>query len=746
MNKINTIDELLSFLEKIKTTNQVEKANLLTKYHQESSIDKIIVQLKKGQINEISLSDLEEIMNDFGIEEYDLFLRLKRVLDRYDMSDSLNNSAETKQGLAPSRDDAIQYILTFISDLQELLKDKNLLEEETKSELEKQGIETELIEDFRRILISILRELEIKRVLDTEEYKQLYKNVKELTNVYSLIKESTSRILSQEEKDIIYNYLVNSKIENKLTIYTLLVSSWFENARTLSSNKGINPENIIPLEKPITDEIIEKVNENIVAQKKEIQIQMKKRTKEDWIKLFKETINSIRENTKLTSIQKDILEKILLNGIKISSEDLNLYEELLSYHKEINLDSRKNAYTDLENFDESEFGTTSIDLSLNLIPNIENSSLSEVNKIIEYIIDKYNQCYMSQDEIQEVNELIRSAQESYPDLSYVEYSDSRKIYLEERFEELDGNKERLINAATYNNSQLDEGYDFFIENTFKKIIKTKLEELIRLVNLNTDDLEQIKKGKIPNLRNQLEYWMKKYSEYTISKEIKEPYRQYTIEDIQNIDFSNQNAIIFLNGENGITVYEEGFLKNGLNQNGTFQSESLDKARNVITKAVNATKEELTIDHAKFASYVEDNNQGKGTSGTSKLKHANHLIINEHFLIRLSLGHEARVTAIDLNRMPEINKKKIGISPEKTVLLIVGVHEVNHDRKSRSYGKMRNEARKYEDKISTIISVFENPWTPKETLLNHIASSYGLLVKITGKEPQQSKENKRGGKL
>lgn len=259
--------------------------------------------------------------------------------------------------------------------------------------------------------------------------------------------------------------------------------------------KIIEPESIISLEEPITPEIIRKVEDNLVAQKEEVQTQTNKRTKEDWIRLFKETINRINETTKLTSAQKKILEKIILNSLKISQEDLNLYEELLSFHEVINLDDRKQAYSALKDFDESDCGTISIDLALNLIPNLENVDLSEVFKIIEYIIDKYNQCYLSQEEILELSELIRTIQENYPDLSYIQYTDERKRYLEERFEELDGDKERLIKAASYNNSQLEEGYDLFIENTFKKIIKTKLDEIISLLTTNSKDIDQIKRIK-----------------------------------------------------------------------------------------------------------------------------------------------------------------------------------------------------------------------------------------------------------
>lgn len=746
MNQINTIEELLAFLDKAVTECQVKKTELLTKFHKESSIYKIIVQLKKGEINEISLPELKKIMEDFGIEEYDLFLKLKRVLERYDMLDSLTNTAETKKGPDVSRDDAIQYILTFVSDLQDLLEDKNLLEEETISELENQGIETELIDNFKRILVAILRELEIKRVLETDEYKQLYQKGNELTEISSLIKKSTSSVLSQTEKDIIYSYLRNSTIEDKLSIYISLVSSWLEQIRTSTQNKGVNPENIVLLVEPITEDLIEKVQQNLETQKVEIQMQTPKKTKDDWSRLFEETLNIIRENTKLTSNQKNILEKIILNSTNIPQEDLNLYEELLNYHEEISLEGRKKAYSDLKSFDENDCGTISIDLAQTLIPNLDSSSSNEITKIIEYIIDKYNQCYLSREEIQEVNELIISIQENYADLSYVEYSDPARIYLEERFVELDGNKERLINAARYNDTQLEEGYDAFIENTFKKIIKTKLDELMILVNNNTEDLELIKKGEIPNLKNQLEYWLNKYSEYSTTKEIKEPYRQYTIEDIQNIDFSNQNAIIFLNGENGMTLYEEGILHNGLNQNGSVQTPAISKAADVIKKAVTASREHLNPNHSKFASYIEKNRPSKNDAGTSKDKPNNHVMIADHYLIRLSSGDAARVSAIELNNTPDVNKEKIGIHREKNVLLIIGLREINHNQKSKEYGRMIDEAKEHENTIMEIVQAFENPNTSKEILLGYIARSYGILEKILNGKSTRHSQPRRGGKL
>lgn len=245
------------------------------------------------------------------------------------------------------------------------------------------------------------------------------------------------------------------------------------------------------------------------------------------------------------------------------------------------------------------------------------------------------------------------------------------------------------------------------------------------------------------MRNQLEYWINKYSEYSITKEMKEPYHQYTIEEIQNIDFGYKNAIIFLEGENGMTLYEEGMLNNGLNKNNTFQKESQKDLASIIKNCVNGGKEVLHS-YSRFRRTIKETTAS--AHGLMPSKRLNPFKVAGHNLERLSEATSAaRVTIINLSQMPEINKKKIGILPNNTVILVIGAHEVGKSSNETYYSAMRREAFENEEKIKTIIDAFENPQTPKETLLKYIANSYGLLEKILGGEPPQPQQPKRGGK-
>ena len=187
MNQINTIEELLAFLDKEIIRNKLAKNELLNKYYEDSIIDKIILQLKNGKVSDISVSDLEKVLENFGPEEYDFFLEFKNVLDKYEMSEFLPKSAlPDNKGFDIFKDNAIQYILTFVSHLKETLinegkegklaeyldlisrkifiqKDRKSLDEynrkleEIKRELENKGTEVEIIDPFRKTLIKILK-------------------------------------------------------------------------------------------------------------------------------------------------------------------------------------------------------------------------------------------------------------------------------------------------------------------------------------------------------------------------------------------------------------------------------------------------------------------------------------------------------------------------------------------------------------------------------------------------------------
>lgn len=723
------IDKLLLHLNKEIIANESARKKILNAHDIESPIDKIVVKLINWNFSEISESELKTALENFGPEELEILSELKNTLDKYDMSEDFEFYAPDKEipevlktVLDISREDAIKYILSSFVSIKETIKDINIRLQRIKNELAEKGIEHQVIYAFKDSLIDILKSLERKRKLETDEYNNLYENNKKLFKIFTLVKESLERVLTQEEKDTIYNYLINSQIENKMDIYIEVVSIGLKQARI----KAQQPDSYS------RDRIHDVVEENIQKQKTEVASKNAKRQESEWKNLFEETIKKINENTKLTSIQKRILEKIIRSSIKIESSELNLYEELLDDHKnkKISLNSRQEVYSGLRSFEEIEIGTISIDLALNLMENLENHE-EDILEIIDFIVDRYNQCFLSEEEINDVKQLIEKIEENYPNLSYILYTDEKKIELEEKFKEYNGNIQKFINYANYNNIQLDEGYDSFIENTFKKIIKNTLEEL-----KNAKE-----KGKILKLKNQLEDWEEKYSKY--SNDMESAIQQYTIEDIENMDLASQNVIIFLRDEEGTAVYKSGLLNNGLNKNGKFLAKSVQKARDIINQVVFGDNIEFNPGHSKFVAYINENNEGRKDSGTSKDRTGNHVIIADHYLIRLSRGEEARISAIELNKIPEANKKKIGISPEKTIFLIVGVREINHDQKSKGYSKMAEEALQYKERIAHIVSKFENPETSKETLLSYIADSYGLLDQILN--GGISKKQKKGGK-
>lgn len=718
MSEINNIEKLVTHLKVAIIEKNLARYSMLNDV---TYIDKLSRELITKKVAAINISDLEKIIKKIGIEEYDIFLSLKEVLDKLEMSEILPRSAKTKEGPSISRKDTIEFILSSFRQLQEL------------SEYEEE-LDPQIVDSFTSILSKILESLydkEIERISKSDEYQKISKEVKTLSNILSLVEKSSSKILTKEERTIIQEYLTNSTIDDKISIYVELGRIWLENIKS-SSKENTEEESIIFDIEPISNEIIEELTQKQEAQKQELLIQTKKRTKEEWVELFNKTIELIKNNTTLTEEQKTVLEKILLSSMAISSEDLNVYEELLNDFRELNLNSRRQAYLDYNDFEEHVYSTASIDLAVNIIPNLENPFLSEIFKIIETLIEKYNQYYLSKEEFKEIKDMILDIQTNYPNLSYITYTDEEMLYLEEKFIELEGNKKSLINADKHNGNILGEDCDSFIENTFKKIIKTKLEELQKELENATP---KMKKGRIPKLMNELEFWIKKYNEYNANKEVTLPYKQYTIEEIQNIDFEGRNMVVFLNGENGMTLYEEGILRNGSGKNGKFQDLNLKVLQSIMKNCVNGGKEIISSYH-RFKDYVY---QPTATNSLSTIhsKKGVPVKINDHYLYRLSeAATPVRVTVINL-KVPDNNKNKIGIPLNNTVVLVISSYEVNVNNDSKDYANMRRETLRYEKEIKTIIDAFENPQTPKETLLGYIASSYGLLEKILGEqEPPQ----------
>ena len=721
MNYINTL------IENINTKIREIDAKRFMLLNDITYIDTLSRQLYSNNISNIDISILEKVIKKIDIDEADIFLTLKEILDKFSM-----DSAETINNF--SLEQMKEFIINIFKQLQELAGDNNALEKE-------------IVDNFINILARMTQSLydrEIIRISESSEYQQLNKEVKELSNIIALIKESNKKTLTIKEKDIIYNYLINSNIKDKTNILIELGKIWIEQTKT---TKITAQESILYIGEELEPEIEVKEIEELQEQQREEIVQLtNKKTKEEWDKIIKDTINTVKNSNNLTKEQKLILEKILLSILNESLEELNVYEDIVKEFGEITLNSRLIGHLEYPEFEITSIG---VDLVLNLIPNLENNSLTEISSIIEKIIEKFENSYLNEEELNEINELIKETHENYPTLSYVTYTDERMFDLETIFINVNGNKEALLEHDKYcdNLLQTAEECEKFIENTYIKLIKTKLEELSNLLHSNESN-GLIKKERIVKLKEELELWSAEYLKYIKMQEIKTPYKIYTPEEIEKMDFSNRNAIVFLRGESGKTLYEEGLLVNGLNKNGVFQVKSGKEIKEIIKKAIYAGKDLIDPNYRKFRDEVEKNSSSKYVKASQR---NDHVVISEHILYRLSEpASNARVTVIKMDQLPNINREKIGISTDNTVVLVVGSHEVRFSsQKDRDYTKMRAEAEVYENKIKEIISLFENPNTPKEVLLKYIADSYGLLAHLIDKpeQPQHTleDENKRGGK-
>ena len=330
---------------------------------------------------------------------------------------------------------------------------------------------------------------------------------------------------------------------------------------------------------------------------------------------------------------------------------------------------------------------------------------------------------------------------------YTEYVDERIIDLEEKFIELNYMKERILNYDSHNNKllQTNEQYIQFIKNTYKKIIRKKIEDLKELLVIcNNNGL--IVRNKLISLKNEIDTIIQKYEHELLVTEIEQPYKEYTTEEVENLTFNNKNAIIFLNGEKDKKLYEEGLLKNGENKNKIINESSRADLKLIMYLLVNNT---IQLSNSSYGRFI-DNIQYKRKNGSW-----DDVRINDKSLKRASLNHkQARISLIRL-KVAEENKRKLGISSNQGVILILGAYEINFGNEEETYNQMFAEARYFEEKISKIMQIFENPNTPKETLLKYIADSYGLLQHlIEGTstqdlnqtiETEQTDKNKRGGR-
>ena len=668
-------------------------------------IENIKQQLSTGEIQNVDIKALETIINKIGIDEDEIFQQLHHILEDFAMDDEITSGI--------SREKEIELLLTTFKHLQEYADSQEDLEEE-------------IVESYISILIEITESLynsEVQNIRNSTAYKDIDREIKELETLLAILNKQEN--LTIEEKDKIYEYIVNSNLEDKISIYIELASKWIEQAkvtRLIPEEQIIEPsieEPIISFDESVQEEI-ETIQEKQRAELSQLTGEM---AKEDWEQLILKTINIVKENTNLTQEQKSILEKILLISLKEELEDLNMAKDVLNEYSEITIDTRNYEYL---NSSKLETNLVGVDLVINLIPNITDETLSDIKIIIESIVEKFQQLYLSNDELEDMKKFFQENQKKYSQITYIELDNTQAqlIELEEKFIEFEGSKDKLLNYDAHTNKIIPTNaqYNQFALNTFKKIIKTKLAQLDTILK-NTDN-QLVKRKEVEQLREEIAKWTSKY-EYAVQlMEVEITYRNHTVEEMEKIDFSNKNAIVFLRGESGKTIYEEGLITNGAETN--FILPSTAKAlKKILKNAINNTIL-LKTNYSSFSHIIKD----KTTSGKEF-----YVEIQKKNLIRLSEpGSPARIAIIKL-KLPQENKMKLGITPNNGVILVLGTFEVNYSKEGVAYSKMTNQARYYEEQIKKIMEIFENPDTPREVLLQYLADSYGLLESLIEEPPQ-----------
>lgn len=686
-------------------------------------IDRVKEQLLNGSIQDIDVQVLQSIIQNIGIEEDEIFLQLKYVLEKFsiDVDDFINNISREKE---------IEFLLHNFQYLQEYAEFHEELEEE-------------IVENYLVILIKIIESLyekELYNIRNSEEYKKIDIEIKELESLLFSLKKQDR--LELEEQDKIYKYIVNSNLENKINITLELSREWIE--RTKEYKKQFEESFIdsliaVPLTSLVQEEQeeIEIVQENQREQLLQLTCEM---TFEEWKEEIIKTVDRIKSKNIFTQQTKYILEKILLMCLNENLEELNMAKSVLSEYEDISLKIRELEYLNSSRFETNSIG---VDLIMFLIPNLEKGNSSEIMQIIGRIEEKFKRTFLSKEELFEIKQLIENIGKNYTDITYIDYIDEKILNLESKFLEYNCEKEKLINYDKYNDNcfMTDEQYNDFVENTFKKFIKIKLNELVNLLE-NSEISGLVKRSGIDKLKMELEMLINNYDEFIILKQIKPSYKIYTLEEVEGLSFGNNNVIFFLRGESGNTLYEDGMFKNGQMQNGHMEIGYMKDLPKII-RNIYYNDKNLRTRYRHFKNDVQDNESTKSSKKPSD--RGIPVEIAGRILERVSEpASKARVSIIKIDTIPMENRKKLGISQNNCVVLVLGSYEVNFNRESDTYGEMAKEARLYESYIRKIISALENPNTPKETLLQYIADSYGLLEYIICGSSQVSvNENQNG---
>jgi hypothetical protein len=338
--------------------------------------------------------------------------------------------------------------------------------------------------------------------------------------------------------------------------------------------------------------------------------------------------------------------------------------------------------------------------------------------------------FLTQKDIEETKKFVKEYQEQYANLPYLNpKNDEDFVKSVNYFLSVDCNLESLGTYAKGKNNYLSK--NGINEISFAAIvyiskIQEKLAELENLINKSEQSF--VKKENVKQIIKEIETWNDRYNELKekLAKITpKTTDSQDTIKDIAEIDFSKQNAIIFLRPTpSSKTLYETGLMKNGNSKNHEISEEGKKYLKKILKNLSNNTIELKTGYHnftAKLRRKLPSGNAIDLTIGEKNVERAS------------EPDSEARVIMIRLNVRQE-NKKKIGIGNNHGVILVISPFEVNFSNEKNSYAQMISIIDENKEAIEEIMDAFQNPNTPKEVLQQYIADSFGLLNELISDQP------------
>ena len=720
-----------------------EISNLLNEI---ARIDNIYTIISRGDIKEVDLNLLKQILEKVEIDERDIFIKFSSFLKEISMDDDRLEDAENQL----SKDEMLEIILENFGELQSRASSED-------------EIELRAMNEFSEVLLDIIESLykkEAQRLVERGTYEKistLLEEYKEVDEINKLLDDNKERYLTVEEKEKVLDWIKKSNLPNKIDLFILLGTEWIEKTRKLQVNlekinnlpkkgKLLQEEQSQAVEEiPHEDEKIQPV-EKIDLESNSIKLHygiVDMFTKEEWLKCFRNSISRIKHNSFLNSEEKELILFILNNikNILINDNDNKLYEELEEYRtifKEegINKDSFKK-FIEIEEI--------TVALILCLIPKL-NSKDSPEYLIIEEILLKYKKYYLSEEEKEIEKEYIKNKLSSTFKDDEIPNEEERKKFNQtaELLNEFLGEVDSLVKYFEFNLQEQDkEKYLIVgkndvdvIENLFIKIIK---DILIEIQNLLNDKI--ISREAFDKKMEEFKTWNDKFEQY--KRNIPKSKYKYVHGNNSNQKLElepDKNVMLFLmDTSSETTLFEQGINENGIGKSDKINPNYMSKLTTMIKNAHNADSTFSGV----YRNFVEPIVEKTGSNGIFKATDSDNIVmIAGRELKRLSWGRSPRIPVIILD-VPRENKEKIGISSNNTIILVLGAYEPDFSNETITYNKMIKDAKAEEKRIQQIVDLFKNPNAPKEELLKYIYESFGLLEKIENGELFENEEQKGG---